>query len=438
MRELIWSVVRARWVVVVPAILMLGLAAVALVRPADTAQLASHWQVAVVVIILLTAGGLAQLRVPGGRTSAPVSMATAVGTVFLGAVHGLGPFDVSLAAVCLLVVTGLLLGQVLRWLLHRPLSLTRSSARVTGFGVAAVLWRTDLGDRGSLWDWQMQPGTPVWAIALAMLGTAAAGVLTEVVLNGIVRTRTRGGHRIAVLRDQFAIAPALTLSVITAGPVAALIAPVLGVASFPVALIPMVVTHVAVRQFVANRETHRRTILTMSRLTERSGHTLPGHPERVAAVSVTLGRRLGLSERELRELEFAALLHDVGQLTLVEPIPAGATVLVAPQDQRLIAEAGARIIARTPGMRPVAELVEAQAVPFRDVREDRTDVNLGARIIRVANAFEDFTEGSRTPPDVDYALERLTLGLGYEYDPEVVDELTEVVVEDQASAAGAR
>ncbi|MBP6995375.1 MAG: HD domain-containing protein [Phycicoccus sp.] len=438
MRDVVWSVVRARWLVVIPALAMLGIAAAALATPGETAQLARHWQVSVVVILLLTAGGLAQVRVPGGRTSAPVSMATAIGTVCLGAVHGLEPFDVSLTAVCLLVVTGLLLGQVLRWLTHRPLSITRSSARVTGFGVAAILWRTDWGDRGSLWDWQMHPGTSVWAITLAMLGTAATGVLTEIVLNGIVRTRTRGGHRVAVLRDQFSIAPALTLSVVTAGPVAALIAPVLGVASFAVALIPMVVTHVAVRQFVANRETHRSTILTMSRLTERSGHTMPGHPERVAEISVTLGRRLGLSDRELRELEFAALLHDVGQLTLVEPIPAGATVLVAPQDQRLIAHAGAMIVARTPGMRPVANLVEEQSVPFRDVREDRTDVALGARIIRVANAFEDFTEGSRSPRDVDYALERLTLGLGYEYDPEVVDELTEVVQEDQATAAGAR
>ena len=145
MRELIWSVVRARWGVVVPAIIMLGLAAVALVRPADTAQLASHWQVAVVVIILLTAGGLAQLRVPGGRTSAPVSMATAVGTVFLGAVHGLGPFDVSLAAVCLLVVTGLLvidfttlLPGPLATLMLAPSGMTTVTVSVTTLTVGAA------------------------------------------------------------------------------------------------------------------------------------------------------------------------------------------------------------------------------------------------------------------------------------------------------------
>jgi hypothetical protein len=48
----------------------------------------------------------------------------------------------------------------------------------------------------------------------------------------------------------------------------------------------------------------------------------------VAQLSVAVGRDLGLSERELQDLEYAALLHDIGQLSLSEPIPGGATAFV--------------------------------------------------------------------------------------------------------------
>ena len=40
--------------------------------------------------------------------------------------------------------------------------------------------------------------------------------------------------------------------------------------------------------------------------------------------------------------------------------------------------------------------------------------------MRVANAWDDITEGARSPRAQEVALERLHLGLGYDYDPEVV------------------
>ncbi|WP_240503364.1 HD domain-containing protein, partial [Streptomyces prasinopilosus] len=50
-----------------------------------------------------------------------------------------------------------------------------------------------------------------------------------------------------------------------------------------------------------------------------------GHARRVADLSRSVGRDMGLTEPDLRVLEYAALMHDIGQLSLVDPVPAGAT-----------------------------------------------------------------------------------------------------------------
>ena len=52
------------------------------------------------------------------------------------------------------------------------------------------------------------------------------------------------------------------------------------------------------------------------------GQTIPRR--RVSTLAVAVGRELGMSDSELRDLEYAALMHDIGQLSLTEPIPGGA------------------------------------------------------------------------------------------------------------------
>ena len=102
---------------------------------------------------------------------------------------------------------------------------------------------------------------------------------------------------------------------------------------------------------------------------------------------------MGLHADAVQDLEYAALLHDLGQVGLRSPIPDGATVLAAPDDQRRIASEGARIVRRTEVLDRVADLMERQTTPFRHVREWGEEVPLASRIIKVANAFDDFSHG---------------------------------------------
>ena len=271
-----------------------------------------------------------------------------------------------------------------------------------------------------------------------MVAVAGIGIGVELVLSSAVRSERQRTPWLAALRDEFGEVAPLTRAVVVSGPMVALMAPALGLLSLPVALFPLAMTYVAVGRYARNRVTYRQTIATLSHITEHGGYTSTGHAERVADLSVRIGRVLGIADRDLRDMEYAALLHDLGQIALIEPIPGGATVLAAPSDQRDIADEGARIIRHAKGLEVVADYVEAQTTPYRQVRELGEEVPVASRIIKVANAFDDLTGGSDDPASVRAANERIHLGLGYQYDPEVVEALAVATSDTAVGRVGER
>ena len=72
----------------------------------------------------------------------------------------------------------------------------------------------------------------------------------------------------------------------------------------------------------------------------------------------------------------------------------------------------------------VAVILEAQPTPYAQVRELGGDLPLSSRIIKVCNAYDDLA-GTIPARARAAAIERIHLGLGYEYDPRVVDALVQ-------------
>ncbi|HET6966671.1 MAG TPA: HD domain-containing phosphohydrolase [Ornithinibacter sp.] len=391
----------------------------------DLWELVLTHEVAIIAFVVAIAGGeLVRLRMPSGRDAAPLASASALALAFLGEVFAEPTFRVPAGFVVLVVATGIGLATVVRGAQGRGLGLEQSAARLIGVAVAAWAAR-DLGADGtSLWDRALDPDADLTPVAMAMVAVAALGLVVETVLSSAVRSERQRSPWSISLRDELGEVAPLTFAVVASGPLVALMAPAFGLASLPAALFPLAITYVAVARYARNRATYRQTIATLSRLTEEGGYTPAGHAERVAEASVRVGRLLGLSDRELREVEYAALLHDLGQISLSEPIPGGATVLAAPSDQQDIAAEGARIIRHAEGLDAVAGYVEAQTTRYRQVLELGEPVPLASRIIKVTNAFDDLTGGRRDPAEVETAMERIHLGLGYEYDPAVVEALT--------------
>jgi hypothetical protein len=62
------------------------------------------------------------------------------------------------------------------------------------------------------------------------------------------------------------------------------------------------------------RRANKHTIAALSRSMEAKDLYTGGHTERVAAVAVALGRKLGFRDEELEAIEIGALLHDIGKI----------------------------------------------------------------------------------------------------------------------------
>ena len=72
--------------------------------------------------------------------------------------------------------------------------------------------------------------------------------------------------------------------------------------------------------------------------------------------------------------------------------------------------------------------MDKQSEPYRRAHEThRSEVPLASRIIKAVNAYDDLVGDSVLLSSQLEALERLRLGMAYEYDPTVVESLSKTV-----------
>jgi diguanylate cyclase (GGDEF)-like protein/putative nucleotidyltransferase with HDIG domain len=151
-----------------------------------------------------------------------------------------------------------------------------------------------------------------------------------------------------------------------------------------------------------------------------------GHSSRVAAISESLARVMGVSGVELEDLRTAAFLHDIGHMTLAvdgeQPEMPGH------------AEAGEKIVIGAKFAEGVSGVVrhhherwDGQGKPDGLAGEA---IPRPARVLAVAEAYEALTAGrgcERITPAA--ALDKLKLGSGTEFDPRVIEALGRTVAE---------
>jgi putative nucleotidyltransferase with HDIG domain len=153
------------------------------------------------------------------------------------------------------------------------------------------------------------------------------------------------------------------------------------------------------------------------------------HSLRVAQYAVRLARAMGLRERGVEEIEYAALVHDLGKIG-----PQHQHILQKPgtlshEEQRTLRAhpaAGAEIVSKVRALRRAAEIVrshherpDGQGYPY-GLRSQ--DVPLGARILNVSDAFDAMTSDRpyRRALSVEAAVKELRRGSGTQFDAQVV------------------
>ena len=255
-------------------------------------------------------------------------------------------------------------------------------------------------------------------VVLAMLGW-----LIETVISAIIRADDLRARYSVTLTDELGVQWRLGLAVGMAAIITVFGAEVMGLAELAVFAGPLLVIQFAFRRYAGIRATYLQTVRALAQVTEVGGYVESGHSRRVSRLALAIGRELGMPEPDLLNLEYAALMHDIGQLSLLEPIPGGATLLVSPADARRIAEFGAEVIRQTGVLDMVAELVRWQWLPADGGPKTPP---LGSKVIRAANAFDDLVGGSADRDRTAAAIDRLRLDADTEYDPQVVAALATV------------
>jgi HD-GYP domain-containing protein (c-di-GMP phosphodiesterase class II) len=193
------------------------------------------------------------------------------------------------------------------------------------------------------------------------------------------------------------------------------------------------------------RRTHLATIAALSRSMEAKDYYTGGHTERVAALSVELGKRLGLDGEELDALMIGALLHDVGKIGIPErilhkPGPLDEDEWEVMREHPVISDYILSEVELPPIVRQVArwshERIDGQGYPDRLAGEA---IPLAARIVLVADAFDAITTDRPYRParDARSALAELRANTGSQFCPEVVAALEQLIAERAPAPAAA-
>ncbi|MFJ8804653.1 HD-GYP domain-containing protein [Streptomyces sp. NPDC102490] len=360
---------------------------------------------------LVVLGELTRRSSTEAREAAPLGAAGALAYALLGDVAG-QPAHHGVAQTVTVVLAASLLGSVPYVARGRGPVLDHLARRVLTVGFAAVCFRP-LSHQGAFDGWSGP------ADALLLLALLALTTLCDAVLAAAPAHARTGWPFGPLLREELRGMVGITSAVCATGAVMALAVSVAGLWALPVFCVPLLLAQLSYRRYAAVRATYRQTIASLARATEIAGYTPAGHARRVAGLGVAVGRDLGLSGAELTVLEYAALMHDIGQLSLVDPVPAGATAGLPVAEQRRIALLGGAVVRQTGVDAAVAVVVERQADPCREQP-------VAARIVRVVNAYEEKARDAG-PGGVLTALEELRLATAGDYAPEVVEALARVL-----------
>jgi putative nucleotidyltransferase with HDIG domain len=178
----------------------------------------------------------------------------------------------------------------------------------------------------------------------------------------------------------------------------------------------------------------RETVAALAGTVDSTTPYMGGESERVAGLAVELGKRVGLSAWRIQALEYAALLHDIGYLSLAKRSLSKSEPLTPLEWMRVRqhAEVGADIIGRVRSLERVSEIVRAhherpdgRGYP-RGLRLD--EIPREACILRVADAFVAMTSDRpyRDAMKIDRAVGKIVKGASAKFDEEAVKSLVEL------------
>ena len=195
-----------------------------------------------------------------------------------------------------------------------------------------------------------------------------------------------------------------------------------------------------VDQALALSEAYQGTAMLLGDVVEADDAYTGSHSRGVVELSLAVSDALGLDSRQRRNVEFGALLHDVGKIAVPKEIinKAGPLDDEEWEVMRQHTIEGERMLQRVGGVltevgrivRASHEEYDGSGYPDGLVGEE---IPIESRIVSCCDAFSAMTttRSYRKAMPVSKAVEELRACAGSQFDPEVVAALIPMVVEDR-------
>ena len=198
---------------------------------------------------------------------------------------------------------------------------------------------------------------------------------------------------------------------------------------------PLILARRSFELYTKMRKVYLDTIRALAAAIDAKDPYTKGHSERVAETSVALAQELNLSDKDIENIEYTALLHDIGKIGIADNILGKDSSLTDKEFDKIKEHPvmGAKIIEPVDFLKNSYEAIyhhheRYNGAGYPDGLKEK-DIPLSARIIAVADAYDAM--GSDRPYrkklNKDKILNELKDQAGKQFDPEIVKALISVL-----------
>ncbi|MCT4564884.1 MAG: HD domain-containing protein [Maledivibacter sp.] len=167
-------------------------------------------------------------------------------------------------------------------------------------------------------------------------------------------------------------------------------------------------------------------ILALSESLDLISSAIVGHHVRVALLALNMGLKLDMEKKDIKDLTHAALLHDVGALSLKDRLDGLEFDLRDPHFHSIV---GYNLIKVYEPFEGIANIIRCHHTKWNEIpkfRDNDIDVPLSSQIIYLVDRVDVLMDWTRNTYDqTDYIVKQIQAESGKKFNPEVVDAFIE-------------
>ncbi|NOT34033.1 MAG: HD-GYP domain-containing protein [Candidatus Eisenbacteria bacterium] len=370
---------------------------------------ASDPSLLIVGFLLATLAEASAIALPGGGRFSPAAL-VAIGLLMIG-----GPAAAAWPlALAIVVVQGV-------WR-RRPL--LRVGLNLSIAALAAAAGATVL----QLLDVQAPRLDHLTDFAGGLAAAAAHGLTTTMIVASALALED-GTSPLTIWRRTLRTSAGHHVMLLVSGVLLAAVYREVGVWALVLVGLPSALAYRSFRRWVELRSDLKDFVRALSEVLDEVDPYTRQHSVRVSHYSMRLGRAFGLAERDLEDLECAALVHDLGKIGPQHQHILQKSGRLSAEEQRTMQghpHAGASIVRKVRTLRRAAEIVakhhERPDGAGYPIGLTTPEIPVPARILNVADAFDAMTSDRpyRRALDPIMAIRELERGSGTQFDSDAV------------------